>query len=298
MQSSKNRVQAKKYVPSARSVALSAEPVLHSKLAEGSKAKAVSVDLAVQRDSGPAALEKSAYNVGDAAYNVSGLASGSATAAGGGGWGTGGDVAGEQYTYVTDESGYTWLYDTVYGQYYYYDAAKGQYVAYGDAGCSNTAPSQQRSVGEQGGAEGAAAATDKGKHAKKRRCVRMAGGQVWEDSTLDEWPADDYRLFAGDLGPEVTTELLEQVFGKFRSLQKTHVVMDKKTGKSRGYGFLSFGDADEFLAAWKEFNGKYVGSRPISLRRSSWKDRNADIRKVKRQDKRAFLEFKRGGGGG
>ncbi|KAI8323983.1 RNA-binding domain-containing protein, partial [Martensiomyces pterosporus] len=127
---------------------------------------------------------------------------------------------------------------------------------------------------------------------KKRRVVRMAGGQVWEDATLDEWPTNDYRLFAGDLGPEVTGELLEQAFGKFRSLQRTHVVVDNRTGKSRGYGFLSFGNPDDFLAAWKEFNGKYVGSRPIKLRKSTWKDRNADIRKVKRQDKRAFLEYK------
>ncbi|KAJ2872959.1 hypothetical protein FB639_004271, partial [Coemansia asiatica] len=37
----------------------------------------------------------------------------------------------EQYTYITDENGYTWLYDTVYGQYYYYNAAQGTYVPYG-----------------------------------------------------------------------------------------------------------------------------------------------------------------------
>ncbi|PIA16973.1 hypothetical protein COEREDRAFT_41722 [Coemansia reversa NRRL 1564] len=129
---------------------------------------------------------------------------------------------------------------------------------------------------------------------KKRRVVRMAGGQVWEDSQLDNWPTDDYRLFVGDLGPEVTSEMLEQAFDKFPSLQRTRVVCEKKSGKSQGYGFLSFSDADDFLAAWKEFNGKYVGSRPIKLRKSTWKSRNVDIRKVKRQDKRAFLEYKQG----
>ncbi|ORX66965.1 RNA-binding domain-containing protein [Linderina pennispora] len=120
----------------------------------------------------------------------------------------------------------------------------------------------------------------------------MAGGQVWEDETLAEWPEDDYRLFAGNLGPDVTTEMLEQVFGKFPTMQRALVVVEKKSGKSKGYGFLSFASPDDFLAAWREFNGKYVGSRPIMLRKSTWKKRDADIRKVKRLDKRAFIEFK------
>ncbi|KAJ2129834.1 hypothetical protein GGH17_003971, partial [Coemansia sp. RSA 788] len=53
----------------------------------------------------------------------------------------------------------------------------------------------------------------------QRRIVWMAGGQVWEDSKLDEWPTDDYYLFADDLGPKVTDEVLQQSFGKFQSLQ-------------------------------------------------------------------------------
>ncbi|KAJ1768928.1 hypothetical protein LPJ74_004475 [Coemansia sp. RSA 1843] len=211
---------------------------------------------------------------------------------------------GQQYTYVTDESGYTWLYDNVYGQYYYYDSVQGTYIPYSQQGATDSSyySDAQTHIAASGIAEAAKpdgdsnshGETKRGKPQNKRRIVRLAGGQVWEDSTLDDWPTNDYRLFAGDLGPEVTGEVLQQAFGKFRTLQRTHVVMDKKTGKSRGYGFLSFGDADDFLAAWKEFNGKYVGSRPIKLRKSTWKERNADIRKVKRLDKRAFLEYKQG----
>lgn len=36
----------------------------------------------------------------------------------------------------------------------------------------------------------------------------------------------------------------------------------------------------------KEINGKYIGSRPIKLRKSNWKDRNADqVRKKEKQRK-------------
>ncbi|KAJ2643972.1 RNA-binding protein 42 [Coemansia sp. RSA 1694] len=293
---SKNRVQAKRILQAPRAVAhsaapahstatvLSAEPVLHRNPIEQSSSLA-------SGESAPAAPGKPSATASYAPVQTSGYPLASSAA---------GDTLGEQYTYVTDDSGYTWLYDTIYGQYYYYDPAQGTYVPYGSADgaglavAAAAAASSSTTEPAAGTTSGQAESAGKGKHAKKRRIVRMAGGQVWEDSTLDEWPADDYRLFVGDLGPEVTTELLEQVFGKFRTMQRALVVVDKKTGKSRGYGFLSFGDPDEFLAAWKQFNGKYVGSRPISLRKSSWKDRNVDIRKAKRQDSRAFLDYKHG----
>ncbi|KAJ2837260.1 RNA-binding protein 42 [Coemansia sp. 'formosensis'] len=293
---SKNRVQTKKILQTSRSSVLSAapvlsaEPVLHkNSIEEHKKGTTALQSSTVESLVGKATPAPPYAHTQSSSHNSSsGYPVGPSATAG---------APNEQYTYVTDDSGYTWLYDTAYGQYYYYDPAQGTYVPYGSAAGVGTAEATEAS----GSIGPNAPATDehpvnsgKGKHAKKRRIVRMAGGQVWEDSTLDEWPADDYRLFVGDLGPEVTTELLEQVFGKFRTMQRALVVMDKKTGKSRGYGFLSFADPDEFLAAWKQFNGKYVGSRPISLRKSSWKDRNVDIRKAKRQDKRAVLDYKHG----
>ncbi|KAJ1832454.1 hypothetical protein LPJ73_007997 [Coemansia sp. RSA 2703] len=187
------------------------------------------------------------------------------------------------------------MYDTVYGQYYYYDTAQATYVPYGtpSGDYATNATTLQPASEDVVMADSNEAKNEDDKHNnKRRRIVRMAGGEVWEDTTLDDWPEDDFRLFAGDLGPEVTSEMLTQVFCKFGSLQRTHVVCEKKTGKSRGYGFISFGDPDDFLKAWKEFNGKYIGSRPVKLRKSNWKDRNADIRKVKRLDKRAFNAFK------
>jgi RNA recognition motif-containing protein len=52
------------------------------------------------------------------------------------------------------------------------------------------------------------------------------------------------------------------------------VVRDRRTGKTRGYGFVSFLNPQDFLKALKEMNGKYVGNRPVKLTKSSWKDRD------------------------
>lgn len=93
------------------------------------------------------------------------------------------------------------------------------------------------------------------KKKKKKSTVRAAGGEVWEDTTLEDWDDNDFRLFAGDLGNEVTEELLYKAFSKYPSLLRTRVVRDTRTMKSRGFGFISFKDPDDFVRAWREMNG-------------------------------------------
>jgi hypothetical protein len=99
---------------------------------------------------------------------------------------------------------------------------------------------------------------DANKKKKKKSTVRAAGGEVWEDTTLQDWDDNDFRLFAGDLGNEVTEELLYKAFSKYPSLLRTRVVRDTRTMKSRGFGFISFKDPDDFVRAWREMNGKQV----------------------------------------
>ncbi|XP_004495574.1 uncharacterized protein [Cicer arietinum] len=108
---------------------------------------------------------------------------------------------------------------------------------------------------------------------KKKAVPRKAAGQSWEDPILAEWPEDDYRLFCGDLGNEVNDDVLSKAFTRFPSFNMARVVRDKRTGKTKGYGFISFANPADLAAALKEMNGKYVGNRPIKLRKSKWRER-------------------------
>ena len=128
------------------------------------------------------------------------------------------------------------------------------------------------------------------KKKKDRKTVRIAGGQVWEDTSLADWPDDDFRIFCGDLGNDVNDEVLTRTFNKYPSFQRARVIRDKRTGKSKGFGFVSFREPADFIKAMKEMDGRYVGSRPIKLRKSTWRQRSLDVVKKKEREKQLLLQ--------
>ncbi|XP_048859771.1 RNA-binding protein 42-like [Brienomyrus brachyistius] len=135
-------------------------------------------------------------------------------------------------------------------------------------------------------ADGSSEEKKKGKQEKVKKCIRTAAGSSWEDQSLLEWDSDDFRIFCGDLGNEVNDDILVRAFSRYPSFLKAKVVRDKRTGKTKGYGFVSFKDPNDYVRAMREMNGKYVGSRPIKLRKSMWKDRNLEVVRKKQKEKK------------
>ena len=108
---------------------------------------------------------------------------------------------------------------------------------------------------------------------KSKVGVRRAAEKTWVDPSLSDWPDNDFRMFVGDLGNEVTDDQLRRAFSKYPSMVKVKVLRDSLTGRTRGFGFVSFLDPMDFAKAMKEMNGKYIGNRPCKLSRSTWKSR-------------------------
>ncbi|KDQ64548.1 hypothetical protein JAAARDRAFT_28193 [Jaapia argillacea MUCL 33604] len=109
------------------------------------------------------------------------------------------------------------------------------------------------------------------KGGKRTTVLRKGGGKVWEDQTLLEWNSSWFRLFVGDLSNDVSDDVLANAFNKYPSFQKARVIRDRLNGKAK-YGFVAFSDPEDFLRAWKEMDGKYVGNRPVKLKKA---DQNA-----------------------
>lgn len=78
--------------------------------------------------------------------------------------------------------------------------------------------------------------------------------------------ASDLSIFVGDLAADVTDSLLLETFSsKYPSVKAAKVVFDANTGRSKGYGFVRFGDDNERSQAMSEMNGVYCSSRPMRI---------------------------------
>eukprot|EP00579_Thalassiosira_antarctica_P000502 CAMPEP_0201868580 /NCGR_PEP_ID=MMETSP0902-20130614/2399_1 /ASSEMBLY_ACC=CAM_ASM_000551 /TAXON_ID=420261 /ORGANISM="Thalassiosira antarctica, Strain CCMP982" /LENGTH=279 /DNA_ID=CAMNT_0048393935 /DNA_START=16 /DNA_END=855 /DNA_ORIENTATION=- len=117
--------------------------------------------------------------------------------------------------------------------------------------------------------------------------IRSAAGQTWSDPTLAQWPANDFRLFVGNLAKDLKQHNLEQHFGKYASFSMARIMYNKTDGKSRGYGFVSVLDPKDCARAIREMDQSWLGSRPIKVKLSEWKDREwKEVKKKGRVDKR------------
>ncbi|OAY27021.1 oligouridylate-binding protein 1 [Manihot esculenta] len=81
-----------------------------------------------------------------------------------------------------------------------------------------------------------------------------------------------FNVFVGDLSPEVTDATLYACFSVYRSCSDARVMWDQKTGRSRGFGFVSFRSQQDAQSAINDLNGKWLGSRQI---RCNWATKGA-----------------------
>lgn len=76
----------------------------------------------------------------------------------------------------------------------------------------------------------------------------------------------EHSIFVGDLAPDVTDYMLQETFRtRYPSVKGAKVVTDANTGRSKGYGFVRFGDEMERNRAMSEMNGIYCSSRPMRI---------------------------------
>jgi RNA recognition motif-containing protein len=73
------------------------------------------------------------------------------------------------------------------------------------------------------------------------------------------------KLYVGNLTYGVTNETLEQMFAPHGTVQSAQVIMDRDTGRSKGFGFVEMGSDQEAQAAIAAMNGKDVDGRNLTV---------------------------------
>lgn len=71
------------------------------------------------------------------------------------------------------------------------------------------------------------------------------------------------KLYVGNLPYSVRDSDLEQSFGQFGAVTSAKVMMERDTGRSKGFGFVEMGSDAEALAAIEGMNGQPLGGRSL-----------------------------------
>ncbi|PSS15447.1 Oligouridylate-binding protein like [Actinidia chinensis var. chinensis] len=111
-------------------------------------------------------------------------------------------------------------------------------------------------------------------------------------SSQREDTSGHYNIFVGDLSPEVTDATLFACFSVYPTCSDARVMWDQKTGRSRGFGFVSFRNQQEAQSAINDLTGKWLGSRQI---RCNWATKGAGVNDDKQNsDAKSVVELTNG----
>jgi RNA recognition motif-containing protein len=73
------------------------------------------------------------------------------------------------------------------------------------------------------------------------------------------------KVYVGNLPWSVTKEKLEELFGKFGDIEEAVVIADKFSGRSKGFGFVTYANDADADKAVSEMNDKDIEGRKLKV---------------------------------
>lgn len=94
------------------------------------------------------------------------------------------------------------------------------------------------------------------------------------------------NLYVGNLSFDISEEDVKNLFEEIGNVKSVKLIVDKETGRSKGFGFVEMEDTEEAVIALKTLNGREVRGRNIVVNEGS------------KDDRPKRTNFRPGGGGG
>ncbi len=83
------------------------------------------------------------------------------------------------------------------------------------------------------------------------------------------------KLFVAGIPYDMDDNELQEVFSEHGTVASAKVIMDRDTGKSRGFGFVEFQDDEQAQAAVKALNGASIEGRTLTVKEAEDKPRGS-----------------------
>ncbi len=72
-------------------------------------------------------------------------------------------------------------------------------------------------------------------------------------------------IYVGNLSYQATEDALRDAFAQYGTVSKVNIVMDRETGRPRGFAFIEMADGREAATAIQEMNLKEIAGRAITV---------------------------------
>lgn len=73
------------------------------------------------------------------------------------------------------------------------------------------------------------------------------------------------KLYVGNLSFDTTDQILQDTFSAYGEVTSAIVIMDRESGRSKGFGFVEFAQDADAKKAMEEMNGKEVDGRSLKV---------------------------------
>ena len=84
------------------------------------------------------------------------------------------------------------------------------------------------------------------------------------------------KIYAGNLSYSVSEDDLRAAFSQFGAVDSADVIIDRNTGRSKGFGFVEMSNDDEAKAAIAGLNGKDLDGRAMNVNEARPKTDRSD----------------------
>ena len=81
------------------------------------------------------------------------------------------------------------------------------------------------------------------------------------------------NIYVGNLSYSMSEDELRDAFGAFGEVSSVKILMDRETGRSRGFGFVEMPNQSEGEAAISNLNGKELGGRALRINEARPRER-------------------------
>ena len=98
------------------------------------------------------------------------------------------------------------------------------------------------------------------------------------------------KLYVGNLAFETTENDLQDLFEQHGAVNEVQLMMDRMTGKSRGFAFVTMNDAEQAKAAMSATNGKELNGRALNVNEARPREERP---RASNGSRRSFSGFRR-----